>query len=166
MLRAVPVASRPAARPARRLVSCRLSVSVSAFIGSIRLYYRPALTAPVSSSPLSLRIVLGAGALLAAAITGALGLRRTLQRRRRKPGEKIAIVSEASAAEVQLAAAAEPAGAARLDVALRTLAHHAAQQRKDPVLPPPQNSRDWSFMRITVRASFSCTCCRNGITIR
>ncbi|MFD7444032.1 hypothetical protein [Streptomyces sp. NPDC059909] len=85
--------------------------------------------APASSSashPLQLRTVLGAGALLAAAVTGALALRRLLQRRRRKPGEKIAIAPETSTAEAQLAAAAEPTGAARLDVALRTLAHQVA----------------------------------------
>ncbi|MEU3855436.1 hypothetical protein [Streptomyces sp. NPDC029554] len=98
-------------------------------------------TAPVSSSPLSLRIVLGAGALLAAAITGALALRRTLQRRRRKPGETIAIASETSAAEAQLAAAAEPDGAARLDVALRTLAHRLVQQDADAKLPPLRAAR-------------------------
>ncbi|MEU3919619.1 hypothetical protein [Streptomyces sp. NPDC029004] len=80
------------------------------------------------------RTVLGAGALLAAAITGALALRRTLQRRRRKPGEKIAITSETSPAEAQLAAAA-----ARLDVALRTLAH---LQQEDPAdLPPLRAAR-------------------------
>ncbi|MGX1266959.1 LysM peptidoglycan-binding domain-containing protein [Streptomyces phaeoluteigriseus] len=94
-----------------------------------------------ASSPLNLRIVLGAGALLAAAITGALALRRTLQRRRRKPGEKIAIASETSAAEAQLATAAEPGGAARLDVPLRTLAHHVAQQGEDAVLPPLRAAR-------------------------
>ncbi|MCI3273373.1 LysM peptidoglycan-binding domain-containing protein [Streptomyces cylindrosporus] len=93
-----------------------------------------------SDGPLNLRIVLGAGALLAAAITGALALRRTLQRRRRKPGETIAIASETSPAEAQLAAAAEPDGAARLDVALRTLAHHVAQQ-EDAVLPPLRAAR-------------------------
>lgn len=98
-------------------------------------------TAPVSSSPLSLRIVLGAGALLAAAITGALALRRTLQRRRRRPGETIAIASETSAAEAQLAAAAEPDGAARLDVALRTLAHRLVQQDADAKLPPLRAAR-------------------------
>ncbi|ALV30749.1 LysM peptidoglycan-binding domain-containing protein [Streptomyces sp. CdTB01] len=98
-------------------------------------------TAP-SGSPLKLRIVLGAGALLAAAVTGALALRRTLQRRRRKPGEKIAIASETSPAEAQLAAAAEPGGAARLDVVLRTLAHHVAQQQEaDAVLPPLRAAR-------------------------
>ncbi|MET8956087.1 hypothetical protein [Streptomyces sp. NPDC004533] len=98
-------------------------------------------TAP-ASSPLNLRIVLGAGALLAAAVTGALALRRTLQRRRRKPGEKIAIAAETSPAEAQLAAAAEPGGAARLDVALRTLAHHVAQQPEtDAVLPPLRAAR-------------------------
>ncbi|MGX4695503.1 LysM peptidoglycan-binding domain-containing protein [Streptomyces sp. JNUCC 63] len=98
-------------------------------------------TAP-AGSPLNLRIVLGAGALLAAAVTGALALRRTLQRRRRKPGEKIAIAAETSPAEAQLAAAAEPGGAARLDVALRTLAHHVArQQEADAVLPPLRAAR-------------------------
>ncbi|MDQ0956016.1 nucleoid-associated protein YgaU [Streptomyces phaeochromogenes] len=96
-------------------------------------------TAP-SNSPLNLRTVLGAGALLAAAITGALALRRTLQRRRRKPGEKIAIAPETSTAEAQLAATAEPGGAARLDVALRTLAHRVAQA-EDAVLPPLRAAR-------------------------
>lgn len=96
----------------------------------------PPATAP-ASSPLNLRTVFGAGALLAAAITGALALRRTLQRRRRKPGEKIAIASETSPAEAQLAATAEPSGAARLDIALRTLAHQLSPQPADPVLPPP-----------------------------
>ncbi|MEV6056445.1 hypothetical protein [Streptomyces sp. NPDC052107] len=93
-----------------------------------------------AGSPLNLRTVLGAGALLAAAITGALALRRTLQRRRRKPGQKIAIASQTSTAEAQLAAAAEPGGAARLDVALRTLAHQAAQE-KDALLPPLRAAR-------------------------
>ncbi|WP_060903235.1 LysM peptidoglycan-binding domain-containing protein [Streptomyces europaeiscabiei] len=98
-----------------------------------------AVTIP-SSSRLNLHAVLGAGALLAAAVTGALALRRTLQRRRRKPGEKIAIMSETSTAEAQLAAAAEPDGAARLDIALRTLAHLAAQE-EDAALPPLRAAR-------------------------
>ncbi|MEU6610255.1 hypothetical protein ABZ922_35305 [Streptomyces shenzhenensis] len=91
--------------------------------------------------PLTLRTVLGAGALLAATITGALALRRTLQRRRRKPGETITITAETAPAEAQLAAAAEPAGAARLDVALRTLADQVAQQEDAPVLPPVRAAR-------------------------
>ncbi|MFF7550792.1 hypothetical protein ACFZCU_45375 [Streptomyces canus] len=98
------------------------------------------VTAP-AGGPLNLRTVLGAGALLAAAITGALALRRTLQRRRRKPGEKIAIASETSTAEAQLAAAAEPAGAARLDVALRTLAHRAAQEEEPALVPALRAAR-------------------------
>ncbi|MGA5121336.1 LysM peptidoglycan-binding domain-containing protein [Streptomyces pseudogriseolus] len=101
----------------------------------------PETPATAPAGPLNLRIVLGAGALLAAAVTGALALRRTLQRRRRKPGEKIAIASETSATEAQLAAASEPGGAACLDVALRTLAHHVAQQREDAVLPPLRAAR-------------------------
>ncbi|WP_369275991.1 hypothetical protein AB5J55_44190 [Streptomyces sp. R11] len=88
-----------------------------------------------ASSPLNLRTVIGAGALLAAAVTGALALRRTLQRRRRKPGETIAIAPETSTAEAQLAAGAEPGGATRLDIALRTLAHQIAQPESNGGLP-------------------------------
>ncbi|MGW6216464.1 LysM peptidoglycan-binding domain-containing protein [Streptomyces sp. NPDC055109] len=85
--------------------------------------------------PPGLRTVLGAGALLAAAITAALALRRALQRRRREPGQKIAIAAETSPAEALLAAAAEPGGAARLDLALRTMSHHLSQD-ETPVSPP------------------------------
>ncbi|MGF0177213.1 LysM peptidoglycan-binding domain-containing protein [Streptomyces sp. Marseille-Q5077] len=97
-------------------------------------------TAP-ASSPLNLRTVLGAGALLAAAVTGALALRRTLQRRRRKPGETIAIAPETSTTEARLAAAAEPGGAARLDVALRTLAHQLARPESIGGLPSLRAAR-------------------------
>ncbi|WP_312023405.1 LysM peptidoglycan-binding domain-containing protein [Streptomyces sp. RP5T] len=106
----------------------------------------PASRAPSSDAPasspvgqgLQLRMVLGAGALLAAAVTGALATRRVLQRRRRKPGEAIAIASETSLAEAQLAAAAEPDGSARLDVALRTMAHLAEDEAG---LPPLRAAR-------------------------
>ncbi|SEC16905.1 LysM domain-containing protein [Streptomyces sp. 3213] len=104
----------------------------------------PAATTPVStppSSPLNLRTVLGAGALLAAAVTSALALRRTLQRRRRQPGETIAIAPQPSAAEAQLAAAAEPGGATRLDLALRTMAHQAAQEENGAALPALRAAR-------------------------
>ncbi|GAA0611733.1 hypothetical protein [Streptomyces crystallinus] len=94
-----------------------------------------------SDSPLNWHTVLGAGALLAAAITAALALRRTLQRRRRTPGETIAMPAQTSTAEAQLAAAAEPDGAARLDLALRTLAHHLAQQETPAALPALQAAR-------------------------
>nr|WTC14287.1 LysM peptidoglycan-binding domain-containing protein [Streptomyces anthocyanicus] len=94
-----------------------------------------------ASGPLNLRTVLGAGALLAAAVSGALALRRTLQRRRRKPGEKIAIAAETSTAEAQLTAATDPGGAARLDVALRTLAHRAAQAEDTALVPPLRAAR-------------------------
>ncbi|MCX5009196.1 LysM peptidoglycan-binding domain-containing protein [Streptomyces sp. NBC_00638] len=88
-----------------------------------------------ASSLLNLRTVVGAGALLAAAVTAALALRRTLQRRRRKPGETIAITAQTAPAEAQLAAAAEPSGVARLDVVLRTMVHAAERDgRGVPVL--------------------------------
>lgn len=89
-----------------------------------------------ASNPLNQRTVFGAGALLAAAVTGALALRRILQRRRRKPGETIAITPQTSTAEAQLSAAADTDGATRLDTALRTLAHHLAQQDDDTALLP------------------------------
>ncbi|MEU3735378.1 LysM peptidoglycan-binding domain-containing protein [Streptomyces sp. NPDC033538] len=98
-------------------------------------------TSAQTDGPLNLRVVLGAGALLAAAITGALAVRRTLQRRRRKPGETIAIAGETSPAEAQLAAAAEPGGAARLDVALRTMAHQAAQRENAAGTPEVRAAR-------------------------
>ncbi|WP_331763542.1 LysM peptidoglycan-binding domain-containing protein [Streptomyces anthocyanicus] len=100
--------------------------------------------APASArtdGPLNLRIVFGAGALLAAAVTGALALRRTLQRRRRKPGETIAIAGETSTAEAQLAAAAEPGGTVRLDLALRTMAHQTAQQEDGAGVPMVRAAR-------------------------
>ncbi|MCX5327812.1 LysM peptidoglycan-binding domain-containing protein [Streptomyces sp. NBC_00140] len=97
-------------------------------------------SAPAGSS-LNLRVVLGAGALLAAAVTGALALRRTLQRRRRKPGEKIAIAPETSTAEAQLAAAAEAGGAVRLDLALRTLARQLPADAPAPGLPQLRAAR-------------------------
>jgi nucleoid-associated protein YgaU len=90
-------------------------------------------SSPVGQS-LQLRMVLGAGALLAASVTGALATRRMLQRRRRKPGETIAIASETSSAEAQLAAAAEPDGSVRLDVALRTLAQGLEDEASLPGL--------------------------------
>ncbi|WP_031023564.1 LysM peptidoglycan-binding domain-containing protein [Streptomyces sp. NRRL S-1314] len=100
--------------------------------------------APASArtdQPLNLRIAFGAGALLAAAVTGALALRRTLQRRRRNPGETIAIAGETSPAEAQLAAAAEPGGAARLDMALRTMAHQTARQEGGAGVPVVRAAR-------------------------
>ncbi|MEV6048659.1 LysM peptidoglycan-binding domain-containing protein [Streptomyces xanthochromogenes] len=72
-----------------------------------------------------LTTVAGAFVLLAAAITGALTLRRILQRRRRAPGETIAIADETSLAAAQLSEAAAPTLVDDLDLALRTLAHQA-----------------------------------------
>ncbi|MEU6495684.1 hypothetical protein [Streptomyces sp. NPDC046984] len=141
-------AASPTREPSATASPSAASPRVSASKASGSAASSPALpaletpaTAPASSSPLNLRIVLGAGALLAAAITGALALRTTLQRRRRQPGETIAIAPEPSAAEAQLAAAAEPGGAARLDVALRTLAHHVARQKDHGILPPLRAAR-------------------------
>ncbi|GGX56362.1 LysM peptidoglycan-binding domain-containing protein [Streptomyces chartreusis] len=139
-----PSTSRPDEQPHQgdeASPSASASASVAPEPGSSVSPSDPATTAsqtPAASetgSALTLRLVLGAGALLAAAVTGALALRRTLQRRRRTPGEMIAIAPEPSTAEAQLAAAAEPDGAARLDVVLRTLAHQAAEGEGDGTVP-------------------------------
>ncbi|GHC88225.1 LysM peptidoglycan-binding domain-containing protein [Streptomyces flavofungini] len=71
---------------------------------------------------------------LAAAVTLALTIRRILQRRRARPGQLIAMLTQPSPAEAQLAQAAqapEADGVQRLDLALRTLAHHAAHQDRE-----------------------------------
>ncbi|MCX4554242.1 LysM peptidoglycan-binding domain-containing protein [Streptomyces sp. NBC_01500] len=82
-----------------------------------------------ASSSVDIRAVAGAFALLAAAVTGALAVRRILQRRRRRPGQTIAIAEETSPAEAQLAQAAGQDGATSLDRVLRTLARNAADQQ-------------------------------------
>ncbi|MEU0949956.1 hypothetical protein ABZ379_45955 [Streptomyces canus] len=136
--------SRPAEQPSQGAGHARPSTgtSASSVPGSGVPSASDASRAPGSETPasspssqgLQLRTVLGAGALLAAAVTGALATRRMLQRRRRQPGETIAIVSETSSAEAQMAAAAEPDGSARLDVALRTMAHRLEDQAGLPRL--------------------------------
>ncbi|MEU6346247.1 LysM peptidoglycan-binding domain-containing protein [Streptomyces sp. NPDC046977] len=68
----------------------------------------------------------GIGALLAALLTGALGVRRILQQRRRRAGETIAIDDDPTRTEQVLQATGEPADVALLDTVLRTLAHRAA----------------------------------------
>ncbi|MGY3340999.1 nucleoid-associated protein YgaU/DNA-binding SARP family transcriptional activator [Streptomyces filamentosus] len=69
----------------------------------------------------------GIGMLAASGFLAVLGTLRLLQRRRRKPGELPAPVDN-EAAEQALHATAEPGSLQLLDLALRTLAHHAAQQ--------------------------------------
>lgn len=136
--------SRPAEQPSQGAEHAGPSrgTSASSVPGSGVPSASDASTASASETPasslasqgLQLRMVLGAGALLAAAVTGALATRRMLQRRRRKPGETIAIVSETSLAEAQMAAAAEPKESRRLDVALRTMAHRLEDQAGLPRL--------------------------------
>ncbi|MFJ5218711.1 hypothetical protein ACIP98_28820 [Streptomyces sp. NPDC088354] len=76
-------------------------------------------------------LVAGIGALLAASLAGALGVRRILQQRRRRAGETIAIDADPTRTEQVLHTAGEPAGVALLDTVLRTLAHHASESGRD-----------------------------------
>ncbi|MFD8078221.1 LysM peptidoglycan-binding domain-containing protein [Streptomyces sp. NPDC059718] len=84
-------------------------------------------TTPDSGMERQVVLMAGIGALLAALLTGALGVRRILQQRRRRAGETIAIDDDPTRTEQILQAAGEPAGVALLDTVLRTLAHRAAE---------------------------------------
>ncbi|SNT33820.1 LysM domain-containing protein [Actinacidiphila glaucinigra] len=84
-------------------------------------------TAPASGMERQVVLTAGIGTLLAALLTGALGVRRILQQRRRRAGETIAIDDDPTRTEQVLQAAGEPAGVALLDSVLRTLAHRAAE---------------------------------------
>jgi nucleoid-associated protein YgaU len=87
-----------------------------------------------AASSLDLRTVAGSGALLAGSAVSALALKRLLQRRRRAPGQTIAL-SDTGPGEQLLGAAAAQASPHLLDHALRALAHRAAaQEREVPVL--------------------------------
>ncbi|MET9879242.1 LysM peptidoglycan-binding domain-containing protein [Actinacidiphila glaucinigra] len=84
-------------------------------------------TAPDSGMERQVVLMAGIGALLAALLTGALGVRRILQQRRRRAGETIAIDDDPTRTEQILQVAGEPAGVTLLDSVLRTLAHRAAE---------------------------------------
>ncbi|MFF1566886.1 hypothetical protein ACFVY1_25750 [Streptomyces sp. NPDC058293] len=79
-----------------------------------------------SSSVVSTRTAVGVFALLAAALTGALALRRLRQRRSRQPGQSLPQTVPAPVeAELELAAGDGSAGVLRLHAALSALAHQA-----------------------------------------
>ncbi|AVZ70935.1 hypothetical protein SLUN_00255 [Streptomyces lunaelactis] len=104
----------------------------------------PAIAAPDSvteegQSGIGVREVAGVGMLLAAGLLATLSLKRILQRRRRKPGETIAMPEETGQLEQVLAATQEPGSIHLLDTALRTLAHHA--QHEGEHLPSIRGAR-------------------------
>ncbi|MFE9968233.1 LysM peptidoglycan-binding domain-containing protein [Streptomyces sp. NPDC005525] len=86
----------------------------------------PQETSPEQSDDSTHQVALaaGIGALLAASLVGALGVKRILQQRRRRAGETIAIDPDPTQLEQVLNTSAEPTGVALLDTALRTLASH------------------------------------------
>ncbi|MFF1714609.1 hypothetical protein [Streptomyces sp. NPDC058268] len=99
----------------------------------------PAASAETDESVVGVREAAGLGLLLAGCLLAALGVKRLLQRRRRRPGETIAMPAEAIDLEQVLAASTEPGSVDLLDRALRTLGHHAAQQDQD--LPAVRGAR-------------------------
>ncbi|PNE43441.1 LysM peptidoglycan-binding domain-containing protein [Streptomyces noursei] len=92
-----------------------------------------------ASNGIGAQQLVGIGALLAATLTGGLGLKRVLQRRRRKVGETIAMPEEASTLEQALTAAAAPGSVQLLDSAARTLHHHLRE--KGTPLPALRGAR-------------------------
>lgn len=104
----------------------------------------PAAEAPATSgqardTSINWALIAGIGTLLAASLAAALGVRRILQQRQRRAGETIAQDQEPAELEQLLAATSQPAGVELLDRALRTLAHHAADQ--DLTLPALRGAR-------------------------
>ncbi|MFE2736188.1 LysM peptidoglycan-binding domain-containing protein [Streptomyces sp. NPDC059349] len=79
-------------------------------------------------SPAGVREVAGIGMLLAGSLAASVGIKRLLQRRRRRPGQTIAIAEQPAPLEQVLEASAEPGSVELLDTALRTLNHHAQQE--------------------------------------
>ncbi|MFE4254411.1 LysM peptidoglycan-binding domain-containing protein [Streptomyces sp. NPDC056910] len=79
-------------------------------------------------SPAGVREVAGIGMLLAGSLIASVGIKRLLQRRRRRPGQTIAIAEQPAPLEQVLEASAEPGSVELLDTALRTLNHHAQQE--------------------------------------
>lgn len=93
-----------------------------------------------SHAPIPVRTIPGLGALAAAGALVLLGRRRAQQTRRRRPGQRIPLpTADAAIAEAQLRAAADPLTATHLDLALRTIAHHAKNQGQS--LPPLRAAR-------------------------
>ncbi|MBC9730561.1 bacterial transcriptional activator domain-containing protein, partial [Streptomyces sp. TRM68367] len=90
-------------------------------------------------SVVGVREAAGIGMLLAGCLLATVGIKRTLQRRRRRPGETIAMPDEPVRLEQILETNAEPASVELLDTALRTLAHHAAQESRP--LPAVRGAR-------------------------
>ncbi|MFE4687279.1 LysM peptidoglycan-binding domain-containing protein [Streptomyces sp. NPDC056721] len=79
-------------------------------------------------SPVGVREVAGIGMLLAGSLAASVGIKRLLQRRRRRPGQTIAIAEQPAPLEQVLEASTEPGSVELLDTALRTLNHHAQQE--------------------------------------
>ncbi|MDI3390045.1 LysM peptidoglycan-binding domain-containing protein [Streptomyces sp. B-S-A8] len=92
-----------------------------------------------SESTVDARHIAGLGMLLAGTLAGTIAVKRLLQRRRRNPGETIAMPDTPGPVEQVLNATAEPASVDLLDDALRTLAHHAAEH--DRALPELRGAR-------------------------
>lgn len=83
----------------------------------------------------NVRTIGGIGAIAAAGLLSVLGIRRMKQRRRRRPGQRIAMpVGEASTMEMELRAVENPMGMEDVDHALRHLAVWA--QSSNASLPP------------------------------
>jgi len=76
----------------------------------------------VRQDPITVHTATGVGALLAVGLLVLLGLKRSRQQRRRRPGQRIAMPPpELAATELALRHVQDPTGLARVDQALRTL---------------------------------------------
>lgn len=77
----------------------------------------------------------GIGGLLAAGLLGLLGWRRVMQRRRRKPGQKMALPADPSTLELEMRAVEDSGGQEHLDKVLRHFALWAQEQSGQVATP-------------------------------
>ncbi|WUI00393.1 hypothetical protein OHR68_00760 [Spirillospora sp. NBC_00431] len=90
-------------------------------------------------SSISARTVLGYSALAAAGLLALLALKRLVQQRRRRPGQRIRVPETMSDSEMDMRAQQEPASVELLDTALRSLSVHLG--RTGGTLPPLRGAR-------------------------
>jgi nucleoid-associated protein YgaU len=115
--------SRPAT-PARQADHLPIVTQAPATTGPVQRKATPTRAAirEPAGDRVTVRTVGGVGALMAASLLTLLGLKRTRQQRRRRPGQRIAMPPpDLQPVELQLRMIQDPTGLARVDQALRSL---------------------------------------------
>lgn len=118
-----PVAPAPAATaPASPEAETPAQVPAASTPAAAARAQSPEAAPDAAGDRVSVRTAFGVGALMAASLLALLGLKRTRQQRRRRPGQRIAMPPPAlEPVEFELRMVEDPTGLARVDQALRSL---------------------------------------------